>query len=278
MNDITHVEPQAMAVAEPSIASIIASAVQSGRPASELAELLNFARELDKDKARKAFNVAFAAFKAECPAIIRKTSDGNPKMMRVNADGVRVPRKYASLDDTSSVIDPVLSKYGLSYSWSDATVTPEGLLTRAFILRHVEGHEKPTSSPPMPIEGTAAYAALCKDRGDSSASPQQRMGIADSYAMRYSMIAGLGLTTCDEDEDGARIGSDKTRGPTITEAQAQTLNNLLIELADGRGVTHQQQIAAFKNGYRVDLISALPAAKFNEAVKNIQAKIAAEKK
>ena len=104
------------------------------------------------------------------------------------------------------------------------------------------------------------------------------MGIADSYTMRYSMIAGLGLTTCDEDEDGARIGSDKTRGPTITEAQAQTLNNLLIELADGRGVTHQQQIAAFKNGYRVDLISALPAAKFNEAVKNIQAKIAAEKK
>ena len=185
-----------------------------------------------------------------------------------------MPRKYASLDDTSSVIDPVLSKYGLSYSWSDRPCT-RGLADAALSCG-VEDTEA-TSSPPMPIEGTAAYAPCAKIAG-IQASPQQRMGIADSYTMRYSMIAGLGLTTCDEDEDGARIGSDKTRGPTITEAQAQTLNNLLIELADGRGVTHQQQIAAFKNGYRVDLISALPAAKFNEAVKNIQAKIAAEKK
>lgn len=277
MNDITHVEPQALAVAEPSITSIIASAVQSGRPASELTELLAFARELDKDKARKAFNVAFAAFKAECPAIVRKTSDGNPKMSRVNADGVRVPRKYASLDDISSVIDPVLSKYGLSYSWSDATVTPEGLLTRAFILRHVEGHEKPTSSPPMPIEGTAAYAALCKDRGDSSASPQQRMGIADSYAMRYSMIAGLGLTTCDDDEDGARIGSEKTAGPTVTDAQAQQINDLLLDLADFRGIAQDQQIAAFKSGYKIGTISELPAAMFDTATKTIQTLMAKKK-
>lgn len=258
--ELAKTEGGQLAQVQPTILEIVARAVQDGRPASELTDLLQFAREVRKDEAERAFNTAFARFKAQCPAIVRNTTDANPNMKRVNRAGVSVQRKYASIYDISSVVDKHLTDNGLSYDWADAEISPTGLLTRKFNLRHAEGHSRSTCSPPIPIEGTEAFAAMSGGRKDSSASPQQRYGIADTYAMRYSMIAGLGLTTCDEDTDGAAIGNVET----ISESDVLSLNDALIQV--------HADLPAFLTIFRIEKLADLPAKRLDEAWAKIEAK------
>lgn len=209
MNEITHVEPQALAVAEPSITSIIASAVASGRPASELTELLNFARELDKDKARKAFNAAFAAFKAAAPAIQRKHDS---QFKTVDRNGVQRIRKFADLEDIARAVDPVLAANGLSYSWGETRVEA-GLMSVPCIVAHSDGHSI-TGSFPVPVDSKAGC------------SEAQKYGIAHTYARRYSLVSVLGLTSVDEDTDGA----GESNGDKITVEQAAKIESLMHEV------------------------------------------------
>lgn len=258
MTDIVKQENQPLARIEPSITEIIQQAVASGRPASELTELLNFARELRKDDAERAFNVAFAKFKAECPPVVRKTKDEYITVLR---NGTRRPRTYASLHDISATVDGPLQKNGLTYDWGDAVMTEDGCIVRKFILRHEAGHSRSTSSPPIPIEGTDAYRKIDKDRKATSASPQQRMGVADTYAMRYAMISGLGLTSCDDDDESLMHGQN---AEAVTADQARQLNDALIDV--------QANVPAFLGLYKIAKLADLPASKFDEAWARIQDK------
>jgi len=260
--------PLANTQSGPSIALIIQQAIQAGRSLEELKGYLDFAKEMQARQAEADFNEAFARFKSECPGIVRKTIDANPNMMRVTQNGTRVPRRYASIDDIASVVDGPLTKHRLSYDWSACTVSEIGLLTRTFTLRHAGGHSRSTASPPIPIEGTQAYR-LMTDRKAGGASPAQCYGVADTYAMRYSMIAGLGLTTCDEDDDGAQGGGGG--GETITDEQARTLNDALIEL--GPAANLKGLLAIFG----VEALAELAPNQFEPAMRMLEAKRKAAK-
>ena len=261
MNEIVTQQVQPLATVEPSITAIIASAVASGRPASELTELLNFARELDKDKARKEFNSAFSAFKAEMPSIQRRHDS---QFKTVDRNGVSRVRRFADLEDIAQAIDPVLARHGLSYSWGETKVD-SGLMSVPCIVAHSGGHSI-TGSFPVPVDSKAGC------------SEAQKYGIAHTYARRYSLVSVLGLTSVDEDMDGA----DPTikTGPHITDAQAQELNDLLIELADLRKMPHDGQIKAFKGWARIGdkPIAELPASQFDKSVATLQSQIATAKK
>lgn len=246
-----------LATVQPTAMEIIARAVQDGRPAAELTELLQFAREVRKDEAERAFNAAFASFKAACPAIVRRTKD---EYITVNRNGMRQARMYASLYDISAAVDGPLQKNGLTYDWADAVLTEDGCIVRRFVLRHEAGHSRSTSSPPIPIEGGKAYKDLDKDRKGTSASPQQRMGVADTYAMRYSMISGLGMTTCDEDTDGHSGRHEEI----ISEDDYRSLNDALIQV--------HADVPAFLGMFKIAKLSEMPASRLDEAWSKIEAK------
>lgn len=228
---------QSRPVQEPSILLVIDRAVQSGRSTDELSALFALYERSEDRKAKAAFNKAVAAFKAERPPIVRRSENSQ---FKVNRNGMMVNRRYAALEDIEKAIGPTLAKYGLSYGWGDAKVEG-GMLTIPCIVTHEAGHSTSALSMPVAIESKAG------------ASDQQKMGIAQTYAMRYSLKAALGLTDVDEDDT-----DDETGGEVITENQAANLMAALDEFGRDK--------AKFLAMFKVPTFDTIPATRYSEAL------------
>lgn len=225
---------------EPSIMLVIDKAVQSGRSTDELTALFALYERSEDRKAKAAFNRAVAAFKAERPPIVRRSENGQFKVTR---NGVSVNRRYAALEDIERAIGPTLAKYGLSYGWGDVKVDA-GMLTIPCIVTHEDGHSTSSLSMPVAIESKAG------------ASDQQKMGIAQTYAMRYSLKAALGLTDVDEDDVDGEAGSE-----TITENQAANLQAAIEGIT-----TDKARHAKFLNIFGVKAFGEIPLTRYGEAL------------
>lgn len=264
-SDLDVMDSKALARVEPrsgiDVGAVIQSAIASGRPMSEMKEALDLFERMEAIRRESLFNAAFVAFKRACPPIQRRTKD--EYITVVTRDGTRKPRMYASLDDIAMTCDPHLHGNGLTYDWLDAELTPNGSIVRRFILRHEAGHSRaPVASPPIPIEGGEAYKKIDPNRKATSASPQQRLGVADTYAKRYSMTAGLGIPTCDEDDDAG--GPGVVNGETITEAQQNTLNDLIVDVEANR--------AKFLQYFHVAKLAEIREVDFDRAVMALNSK------
>jgi hypothetical protein len=233
--------PRELATAEPpSLETIIHQVIQSGRPVDELKELFAFAKEVRAAKALTEFNAALAEFKRTCPRIIRRTE--NPQF-QVTRNGVKRLSRFASLSDISEAIDGALGMVGLGYDFTDADFSEAGKMKMGCFVRHAGGHVAAPRFVTYPL-----------DTAGAGSSPQQKIGSVTTYCMRYSLKAALGLTDCDDDDDDGAGGTD---GSTITEAQAETLNNLLIQAG--------RTPARFLKVYGVGKVADLPAGLFNAA-------------
>lgn len=239
------VEP--LATVQPSIEMILSQAVQAGRTGAELQSLLDVYERMQAKAAERAFNEAFAKFKAECPPIVRRTE--NPQFT-VTRNGVRRPSRFASLADIGEAIDKPLGAVGLGYEWTDAdTVSEPGKMRMGCIVRHAQGH---VAAP--------KYVSFPLDTAGAGSSPQQKVGSVTKYCMRYSLTAALGLTDCDDDD----LDGNAPDGPTITEDQAANLDKLLAETkSDG---------AAFLKYAKVTRLLDVPAARYDELVRAIESK------
>lgn len=113
--------------------------------------------------------------------------------------------KYATLEDILEVAIPLLSKHGLVLIQSLAgTETSPTLET---IIAHVSGQNIKSTAP-----------LFCKEL------TSQGLGSAITYMRRYSLMAILGISTTDEDDDGNRASKPTPQQkPMITERVAQTL-------------------------------------------------------
>src|SRR5690606_5096862 len=138
---------------------------------------------------------------------------------------------------------PILKRHGLSYSWD--VVQGEQALIVTCILRHVGGHEERASFP-VPIDTSARMSAA------------QANGAALTYGRRQSLIAVLGLTTADDDVDGADVGAPSA---TITPQQAADLDALIDEVGVDRrkvlqwaGVGRLEELPAEKYGVVVRML------------------------
>ncbi len=220
------------------VATLMHLAVEKGMGVDVLERLFALDKEISQRNARAAFFQALARFRAECPPI-RKTRENS--QFTVTRDGVKRPSKYAALEDIDPVAGPVASACGLVWTWD--TRLDEAHMHVTCRLLHVLGHSE-SSTVSMPYESKAG------------ASPQQKYGSTQTYGMRYSLIAALGLTTADEDTDGSpAIGSDPD---VITPEQEATLNAL------GREVNANE--ARFLKLFKIKAISELPANRYAEAV------------
>ncbi len=222
-------------IAAPSMESIIAAAVDKGTPPESLEKLLAVFERMTAIKSKQAFDEAMSAFKADCPAVPRRTENGQFKVTR---NGVAVNRRYAALEDIESTIRGPLGRHGLSFRWG-ATKVDAGILSMACIVSHAGGHSE-SSSVQLPIDSKAG----CSD--------QQKMGAAMTYAQRYSLIQALGLTSCDDDADGAEPEKP------VTAEQAANLQHLIDETNSDKG----RFLAAFD----AESLDTFPSSKFSEAI------------
>ncbi len=194
--------------------------------------------------AAEAFAAAKAAFQQECPPI------GQNKTAKITTDsGAKFSYTYSELPEIVRVAGPIAHKHGLSFSWDSKASEGGKALIAICELRHVDGHSE-THSFPAPTESRAGM------------SPSQKFGSAFTYAKRQSLVAALGLTTCDPDDDGA--GHEPANTEAITASQLGTLVDLIRE-------TKSDEARMLKH-FGVDTLDLLPQSEFARAEAMLKSK------
>ena len=154
-------------------------AVNRGADLAMIQQLMDLQDRFEKTQARKAFDNAFADFKAESVKIIKNITV---------TDGPLKGKKYADLFAVVNAITPALSKHGLSSSWKLTKDDPAWMEVTC-ILRHRDGHSESVSMGGAPDTGGAKSAI-------------QARASTKSYLERYTFLAVTGMTAAGEDHDG----------------------------------------------------------------------------
>lgn len=171
---------------------LLQNAVANGN--LELAEkLMTLQDRWEATHARREFDAAIAAAKAEIPPIQRNATGHNDK-------------KYADFAAIATVVDPILGRHGLSYRFR---TTQTERIAVTCILSHKAGHSEETT-----LSGPADQT------GNKNAI--QAIGSTLTYLQRYSLVQMLGLAAA-RDDDGKASASK----PMITQEQADTLRDLI---------------------------------------------------
>ena len=160
-------------------------AVQAGQ-ADQIERLMDMHERWEANEARKAFDKAMAAFKADPPKI-----DKNATVDFTSSKG-RTHYTHATLDHVSSVISKAMAPHGLSFRW---TTDQEGAQIKvACIVAHEQGHQERVTLTGAP------------DQSGNKNNIQQ-VGSTITYLQRYTLLAATGLAASDQDDDGATAGA-----------------------------------------------------------------------
>lgn len=205
-------------------------AVSAGATPETLEKLMALQERYEANEARKAFDTAIAEAKAEIPPIVRNATGHNSK-------------KYVDFAAIAVVVDPILSKHGLSYRFrSEQGAT----INVTCILSHRAGHSEQTT-----LSGPA------DNTGNKNAV--QAIGSTLTYLQRYSLVQALGLAAAHDDD-----GQDAGAGEPISSEQLQEL----ISLADEVGADK----IAFCKVMKVEALAEIPKGKFGDALAKLHNK------
>lgn len=211
------------------IGHIIQFAIGQNVPVETIERLVALKERMDDRAAAQEYNVALARFQADCPPI-KKTSTAKITTNTGSSYGY----SYAELDEIARTTRPILTRYGLSYSW-DSDVEGDKLVCICTV-RHVAGHAQ-----------SAKFALPTTTK--SGMSDQQKVAAALTYARRQSLIQALGLTTTDPDTDGPRV--DEKVSPEQIVELLDLINSTGADMAKFlayMGVTGLEDITAVR-GY-----------------------------
>jgi len=214
-------------------AAVIKHAIKTGASIEEMAKLLELQERFDANEARKAYHNAMAAFKANPPKI---NKDKEVSYNNVNY-------KHASLANVVEKISAELSKHGLSVSWE---TDQNGKVVVTCKITHRQGHSEQTR--------------LSAD-ADASGSKNkiQAIGSTVTYLQRYTLLAITGLATYDGDDDAQSAAVEY-----IDEKQQNQIIDLLIDTG-----SDEEKFCEF---FKIEDVSRLPKAKYNEAMIAINSK------
>lgn len=170
-------------------------ASQPDVPVERVEQLFRLYTQMDAERARRAYNAAFAVMQPALPAVARKGTAHNAK-------------KYARYEDISAAVLPILAVNGFGLSFR-ITEQPGKVVVRA-VLSHKDGHSEHTE-----------FAYPFDTSGNKNAI--QAIGSATQYGKRYTASALLGIATKDEDDDGKAAGG----GEVINADQFDELAKLI---------------------------------------------------
>lgn len=234
---LAKIEPREIAPTPSNVSSfdpmaMIQIALENGQSPDMIDKLISLGERMQIINARKAFENALAAAKAEIPIIVKNAKGHNEK-------------RYANFAAYAREIDPVLGRHGLSYRFR---TSQDDRIRVTCVLSHRDGHaeENTLSGPP-----------------DNSGSKNaiQSIGSTLTYLQRYTLVQALGLAAS-EDDDGKAAGHSDDPLATITEGQADALRKAL----EFKGRGEEEFCAVMK----VDALTDIPSARFDACMKAIQ--------
>jgi len=207
MNAITKHEEAAIELAPPqaaltapladnSPAGMMLAMMGKGASLEQIEKMMDLVERHDKREAEKAYNAAFAAFKAEAIRIIKN---------RAVTAGPLAGKSYAELFSVVDAVTPALSRNGLSASWK-LTKDEKDWLEVTCTLKHSAGHAETVSMGGPP------------DAGGAKSTIQARASTI-SYLERYTLKAITGVAEGGDDNDGGSAQAD----PLLDEFQAAAM-------------------------------------------------------
>jgi hypothetical protein len=240
--DFNRDPPPAYAVSAITPMAMLSQAVERGMDPATIEKLMTLAEQWESKQARKAFDAAMSAAKAEIPVISKN------KLVDFPTDNgrSRTTYRHEDLGEIARTVDPILAKHGLSYRYHTTSEINQPISVTC-IVSHRDGHsEKNTLTGPR------------DDSGKKNAI--QQMGSTLTYLQRYTLKAALGLAAAADDD-----GASSEDGPdVVTDDQVGEL----IELMDSVNADKPK----FLEHFAIESVADLPVAKFNQAVTMLNAK------
>lgn len=229
--EVTIAEPvtnTALAAAANPPISLVERAVMQGASLEMIERLITMQERVEANNARKAFDAAIAAAKAEMPVINK-----NRVVDFTTAKG-NTTYRHEDLAEISRTAGPILAKYGLSYRFR--TSVENRIVTVTCLVSHRDGHSEENS-----------LAAAVDESGNKN--HLQAISSASTYLQRMTLKASLGLAA-GEDDDGRAAGSSNSQpAERITEEQAETLRKAV----EFKGRTVEALCARLKIATLLDL-------------------------
>jgi hypothetical protein len=196
------------AMVGPTPMEMLAQAIEKGMSPEVIGQMMSLAERWEANRARKAFDAAIAAAKAEIPPIIKN------RVVDFTSQKGRTHYKHEDLAEIARTVDPILARYGLSYRFRTRSEINEPIRVTC-ILSHRDGHSE---------ENT-----LCGPRDETgNKNAHQAIASAMTLMQRYSLKAALGLSAAEVDDDGRAAGAKEPERKVITEEQVMQIRDLLL--------------------------------------------------
>ena len=211
----------------------------NGAPPETLERMMGLYERWQAAQAKREFDIAMAAAKAELPVIIKSAE------VDFTSSKGRTNYKYETLSAIARAVDPVLAKYGLSYRFRPSS-PPDGPISVTCILTHREGHAEETT-----------LSAARDESGNKNSI--QAVGSTVVYLQRYTLKAALGLAAAADDD--AR-GASAESSPPISPEDAENIRDML------RAAKCPE--ASFLRWARAPSIAEIPAAHYDACVEAIK--------
>jgi len=223
--------------------AMMGHALMNGASIETIKEIRALQKEIEESQARKAFDAALAAAKAEFPVITK-----NKLVDYASTDGKsRTTYRHEDLGEIARTIDPILGRHGLTYRFHTTSEINQPIVVTC-IVSHREGHsEKNTLSGPRDDSGKKNFI--------------QQMGSTITYLQRYTLKAALGLSAA-ADDDGVSAG----------DAAADTISDDESDALSRRVVSTKANLDRFLQHFGIECIADLPLSRLVEANRMLDAK------
>lgn len=185
--------------------SMIERAVEKGADVAMIEKLMELQERNDRNLGRRAFDQAIAKAKAEIPPIIK-----NRHVKYATKTGQNTDYHHEDLAEIAKTVDPILSRYGLSYRFR--TQQEGNSIVVTCVVSHSDGYSEETSLP---------------GQADNSGGKNniQAVGSTVTYLQRYTLKAALGLASAHDDDGNAAAA--KPRNENISADQWDELRGLI---------------------------------------------------
>jgi len=236
MNEVETIAPTSMPVPVTTPMTLLAGALERGMAPEMIKQLMDLQERWEATQARKAFDNAMAAAKAEIPVIFKnRTVDFTSAKGRTNY-------KHEDLAEVARTVNPILAKHGLSYRFRTKSPVGEPISVTC-VVSHRDGF----------FEENELIAGRDETGNKNSI---QAIGSTLTYLQRMTLKAALGLAASDDDDGRAADAGE----PITTEQQATII--LALE-AKGRPVQKLCEV------FNIEKLSDLPQRSYKAALEKI---------
>nr|WMC99303.1 ERF family protein [Aminobacter aminovorans] len=185
--------------------AMIDRALATNASPETLERLLALQERWEAGQARKAFDEAMAAAKADIPTI-RKN-----RTVDFTSSKGRTHYRHEDLAEIAETVSPILSRHGLSYRFKTCNEPNQPIVVTCIVTHRMGYYEETT---------------LCGPRDDSgNKNAIQQVGSTLTYLQRMTLKAALGLAASDDD-DGRKA---EPQAEPVTKAEVSKVLALIEE-------------------------------------------------